>query len=729
MNPVLQDPLAAPAADAEAAANPAIAALLILGLVATALIGAPQQFVRPETIKATAASAFIAGALALWAWRLERTSSVRWSNFLLVPFGLALVGVISVAWSPAATALADAGRWLMVGVLIFLGLNALGRESFSGIARAVHWCALLLSLLALAEFWFDFSWFPTEAPPGANFGNRNFFAEYIVAALPFSLWMLVRPGNTPNRAAFAGLGLGFIVVALMSTGTRAALIAAVVCMGIFIAICLIFVARAEETRIRTAVVLAGLAPALLLVFTLGWLPTSNAVIAKEARGLTPMERTGSRLRSLGDDETYAEGSSFGIRRAAWDTGRKMIADHPVLGVGGGGWNSVSALYSRETEDVEIVWLAHNEPLQLVAEYGLAGWAALLALAALVAGACRGIARRLRARAQVAHALQDTVAVLSIGAFAIVSLSGLPLHASTTGYLLALCVGFLLATRQVKAFAIGTSAFPLLVGRIASLAVLAMTALVCVQGLRSDYLVQHGGGLLVGLLQQQKSLPPDAVAQRRELALGYLRRGYDIHSEHGLETPMLATALTQLGDPSSVLWLSNIALQTRPHVPALKCNIARAQSDLGKFDAASQALTDIEKTRPGATCLPLVQLDYEYKKGNFAGAVAAGQKFISAADSQTKPDNLRFVVDTAYRAAIRVPNLDAALQLLRLRAERWPELRATSWMLAGQLEAARTPGQVSPAAVDAYKKALAAATAQERPQVWSRVPENYRPLVN
>jgi len=715
-------------AESDSAANPAIAALLVIGLVATALIGAPLQFVRPETIKATAASVFIAAALALWAWRLEKSSPVRWSAFLFAPFGLALFGALSTAWSPATTALTDAGRWLMLGILVFLGLNALGRESFPGIARAAHWCILILSALALAEFWFNFSWFPTEAPPGANFGNRNFFAEALVVALPYSIWMLVRP-NTPNGAAFSGLGFGVIVVALMSTGTRAALVAALAVLVLFVPVYIASAAR-SPSRARPMALLAAIGPALFVILALSWLPTSNPVIMKEARGSTPMDRTVNRLRSLASQDTYADESSFGLRRAAWEVGGKMIADHPIRGVGAGGWNSVGALYSGETADVETVWLAHNEPLQLVAEYGLAGWAALAALAWLLIGVCVGIGKDLREGARPGDALQDTVVVLSIGAFAIVSLSGLPLHASTTCYLLALALGFLLANRPYgKMFtAAANSAAPLLAGRIAAVVVLASTLVICVQGMRSDYLVQHGGGMLLGLLND-RSLPKDVVAQRKDQALADLRRGFAIHPEHGLETPMLATAMMQLSDPASVIWLSSIALETRPHVAALKCNMARANSELGKFDAALQILQDLEKTRPGANCLPIARLDYAYKKGDFAHALATGQKFLSAVSSQTKPENVRFVVDTTYRAAIRVPDLDAAIVLLRLRADRWPELRAMSWMLMGQLHASRSPGQVVPAAADAFKQALAFANPQERQQVWERVPANYRPLMN
>ncbi|MEO7640008.1 MAG: hypothetical protein ABIU07_01210, partial [Ramlibacter sp.] len=281
---------AASALTVDESANPAIAALLIMGLVATALIGAPAQFVRPETIKAAAASSFVFASLALWAWRLEKASVVRWNVLLLAPFCLAMFALLSAAWSPPTTTFTASGRWLVMGVIIFLGLNAFGRDSFSAIARAIHWCAVLLSLLALAEFWFGLSWFPTEAPPGANFGNRNFFAEFIAIALPFSTWMLVRQGDG-NRAAFSGVGFGVILVGLMSTGTRSALISAILSISVVLLLFAACVMHAPAMRVRRPVLLAAFIPAVLVAAALGSLPTSNVVIAQEARGMTPVERT------------------------------------------------------------------------------------------------------------------------------------------------------------------------------------------------------------------------------------------------------------------------------------------------------------------------------------------------------------------------------------------------------------------------------------------------------
>lgn len=713
---------------AEAAEDPAVAGLLILGLAATAIIGAPNQFVQPDHLKSAVAAVLVAVALALWAWRFEKTSVVRWTPLLLAPFGLAVFGLISTAWSPMATAVSEAVRWMFMGTIMFVAMNTMGRESFGAMARAAHWSALIVSLMALAEFWLGFSWFPTETPPGANFGNRNFFAEFAAMVLPFSLWRLCTR-STRNSAALMGLGLGIILVALMSTGTRAGLVSAGLTIVAFLVLAWLSGARSDEARILPSIAVAGIVPAMLVVLALGWLPTTNSTVMTEARGMTPVARASSRILSLASDDTYAPGSSFGVRLAAWQAGARMIGDRPILGVGAGGWNGASALYTEQNSDIETVWLAHNEALQLIAEYGIAGWLALLALVGLLARTIWECAQQFRRRTEVPAALQDSVAVLSIVAFCVVALSGLPLHAATTCYLLALSIGYVLARRRAGVIAIAAKgAVPLRIAQFGAVGLLVLTMAASVQGLRSDFLVQRSGAVLQGLVNDP-SVPAASMAEARNKAVGDLRIAYDIYEEHGLQTQLLATFLSKLGDHASAIWLSEAGRKTRPHVPTLKCSIARAQAELGNFDAANQMLDSVAKTHPEAQCLRLAQMNFAFKQGQFAQTVAYGQKFLAQATPSTSQEALRYVVDTSYRAAIRVPNIDAAVSLLNFRAQRWPELRAMSWALAGQLEAARTPGQLSPAAQEAFKKALGVANAQERPQIWARVPEMYRAGLN
>jgi hypothetical protein len=167
------------------------------------------------------------------------------------------------------------------------------------------------------------------------------------------------------------------------------------------------------------------------------------------------------------------------------------------------------------------------------------------------------------------------------------------------------------------------------------------------------------------------------------------------------------------------------LKTRPHVAALKCNRVRAHADLGDMQAAERELAALKASNPHAPCVALSNFVYLYKAERFPEAMAAGQAIIRSFDSKTKPEVARYVVDTTYRCAIRVPALEDAISILKVRAERWADLRVTSWLLIGQLEASRSPAQPSPAALDAFRTAVAAAPIGEQAAVLSRIPENYR----
>jgi hypothetical protein len=319
-------------------------------------------------------------------------------------------------------------------------------------------------------------------------------------------------------------------------------------------------------------------------------------------------------------------------------------------------------------------------------------------------------------------------------FGIVGLSGLPLHTAATCYILALCLGLLVAARPARRFEFSPEgARPwLATGRVAAVAALVVAGVISIQGMRSDMYVEDGFTSLQ-LVLDDKTLPKETADNIRIQGVKDLRRGLDIYADHDYTLVQLASTLVALQDPTNVLWLTNMMLDSRPHIVALRCNQARAFTDLGNFTAARNVLDFIQKNRPKATCLELSEFIYAIKQGQFAVALAAGQKMIAGLDKRANaaPDKAadevaRYVVQMSYRAAIRVPDVDAAVDILRVRAERWPELRAGSWMMTGLLLASRLPAdQVSPEALAAFRRSLAESTAQERVTGLARIPEAYR----
>ena len=712
----------------EAPRDEGVARWLAAGAFVTAAIGAPGQFVLPDVLKSATAALFATLCLALLLWRRrEGDVPLRLHLFVLVPLALAALSMVSTFWAPASTAMMEGLRWLLIAIVVWVSINVLGPGTFGWAARAIHWGTMVTAVLALVEFWFGVSWFPSTAAPGSNFGNRNLFAEYVAVALPFSLWLLTSRGDL-QAVLLRGAGVGLIVLSVFCTGTRAAM--ATVIIELLAALVFVAIVRrrgglAGWTRGALA---AAVAAPLLVVSTLGWVPTSNAAIIKEhresARGLNALARAGSRLILLAAPGHYTGTTSFGRRVSVWSAGRGMLAAHPILGVGGGAWNTVAPLYLPDDLDTEYIWMAHNEPLQLVAELGLLAWVALAAVLALLVQALRGALRDLR-EGRADQAWMRATAVLVVVGFGLVGSTGLPLHQAPPVLLLAMALGALLALgthRTVAPQALRGGAWT--AARWVAIALVAVAVVLTVQGLRSSYLVHRATGILLGIPKSPGLSPQEAQRYHAE-ATEQLRRGLDIFADHGVHLMQVANAYGALSDARNMLWISNVMLETRPYVAEVQCNLARAHADLSQFAESGALIDKLRKDRPRSPCLPLTRFVYEYKRGSFPEALTVGQEMMKDLTTLTEPEQ-RYIVDMTYRAAARVPNPDAAVAVLRVRAERFPEYKAGSWYLIGQTLAQRAPaGTVADDALQAYRQAMAAANDAERAALLARIPEPYK----
>ena len=91
------------------------------------------------------------------------------------------------------------------------------------------------SVWVALQFWLDLDWFPQAAFPASTFINRNFFAEYAVSVLPLSVYLLLHV----RRLAWLGpmaASVALVVVALLMTGTRSALVALWLLLAVFVVV-------------------------------------------------------------------------------------------------------------------------------------------------------------------------------------------------------------------------------------------------------------------------------------------------------------------------------------------------------------------------------------------------------------------------------------------------------------------------------------------------------------
>lgn len=213
----------------------------------------------------------------------------------------------------------------------------------------------------------------------STFGNDSIVAGYLVVAAPLLVaYVLV---ESRRRMAAAAMGATLLVTyALLALQTRGAWIALVFAAACVL-VALVFTARRA---------LAGKAvrPLTITVCGLAVFAVVQATVPGTATGGTTLIE---RVRSTFDRSQTGVADRVKMTLAAGH----IIMDHPVAGTGAGTFGYLAPRYQGEVYEErgrsavfapsqEHPFNVHNEYVQTVAEMGLAGWAAMLAL--LISGA-------------------------------------------------------------------------------------------------------------------------------------------------------------------------------------------------------------------------------------------------------------------------------------------------------------------------------------------------------
>jgi len=190
----------------------------------------------------------------------------------------------------------------------------------------------------------------------------NVAASYYALFLPMGAALLWSPFQRERgawrgalTAGLIGFGTLMLFAALWMVGSRAAMLAAIAVIGIAAA-----VLAASRARLRNRV---GVGAAGVIVI---------AVLAYALYG-----------RAFGGSETVHFGTAVQFRLLAWQAAVRMIADHPLFGVGIGHFRPEGTAYV--TSDVFRAWLgegkfhAHNYFLEVAGELGLIGGAVCAAM--------------------------------------------------------------------------------------------------------------------------------------------------------------------------------------------------------------------------------------------------------------------------------------------------------------------------------------------------------------
>jgi O-antigen ligase len=623
-----------------------------------------------------------------------------------------------MAWSHAYLAAVEAVRWSIFSLLLWLGLNSLSRERLPLLAWGVHLGAVVASLWAALQFWTDFSLFPQGPHPASTFVNRNFFAEFAVCTLPFGAMVLARARHS-GQAVLTAASVGLVVVAILMTGTRAALLSLWLQLLVLLPVAAWLFRRqlafGTWPRHMQALVLAVLAGTVL---GLGVLPTGDPKIVEEERGLTALERGLKRTASITPGD-----SSLAVRKVMWRATGRVIAAHPVTGVGAGAWENEVPLFQEEGAQLETDYYAHNEYLQLLAEYGLAGWAFLLALAAwLLRAAWRTLWPRAAVPGVSAEAPWRVVFLCSLLSLFLVSNVGFPWRMATTGALFALCLAALAASDARLGFAGRWSAATLhwrpgrsRVAAAACVAGLALASFITWQAAEAEYKIVRATRIALTITATGRPDDPRWAGSKAEM-LRLIREGVAINPHYRKITPMVADELARWGDWKNATWIWESVLSSRPNVVAITANVARGYTTLGQYDAAKAYLARAKAIQPRAPSVRSLEVILLSRAGQEAQALALARTAIE--------DNIHDydMANAAFVLGWRAGDYEFAARAMRLRMVGWPHTRAEGYFELATMydQGKRDPEQ----ALAAFRQALGAASAAQRAAMLARMPPAY-----
>ncbi|GAA3458177.1 O-antigen ligase family protein [Saccharothrix longispora] len=294
----------------------------------------------------------VAPALLVATWAVVRARQRRAPEPHPVHAVLGLFAVVLLASSAlhagGAYTLEYALRWLPFLLVTVVLIDVVARELpiRAVLAAAVAGAVVaaggaLHSIVALGE---TRATGPLEDP--------NDLAYFLVAALPM-LVALRAPGRARTAAlAVAATTLAAGAAATFSRGGGLALTAAVAWL-----------------LARRALPLKALAVA------------AGALVAV---GAVAVLLFGPELDRALREKTHVAGTNVDTRELRWQAAARMLAEHPGLGVGPGGFRAGYPAASHNAEVDEQSPVAHNMYLEVAAELGLPGFALFAALLALTA---------------------------------------------------------------------------------------------------------------------------------------------------------------------------------------------------------------------------------------------------------------------------------------------------------------------------------------------------------
>jgi O-antigen ligase len=583
---------------------------LSLMMVLVPALGVPHEELLQDTLKSILVAFFALAASFSFFWQLRKTcEQVAVHGLLLLPLGLLAYALGSMVWSHTYLGGVEAVRWGLFSLILFLGLNTFTLQRVTYLAWGVHLGTVVASLWAALQFWIDLKFFAQGPNPASTFVNRNFFGEYLVCTLPFSVLLLSRLKDKTS-VFLQTFSLGFNIVAMMMTGTRSALVGLLILAVLLPCVLVLYGKQFISTGWRSSHKLAAVALLLITVASIGSIDSANPAIVKESGRVDALDRAFKRTLSMTQSTEYTQGS-FSVRALMWRATGRMIVANPLTGVGAGAWEVQAPLYQEAGSQIETDYYAHNEIFQLLAEYGLVGWLFLLGLLSYLVS----VVHRTRADKSPPsqqEALLRALSLCSLLVLLLVSNAGFPWRMATTGALFALCLSVLAASDcRLYASKLCFNAGAACARRYAiwSLCVTAVVTGIAIfiaqQAILCESKIVRAVKIALSITQSGQPNDPGWDKAKFEM-LNLINEGIVINPHYRKMTPIVADSLASWGDWKNATWIWETVLESRPNVVAMQANVARGYIQMGNFAKAQAALDRATYLAPTAPAVMGVQ---------------------------------------------------------------------------------------------------------------------------
>ncbi|MGE3345840.1 MAG: O-antigen ligase family protein [Ramlibacter sp.] len=689
-------------------------------------LGVPHEEMLQDTLKSIVVSFAALGAGLLFFWhQRNRRDGLRWHAIMWLPLALMVYALGSMVWSHTYLGGVEAIRWFIFSWLVWLGLNTLTRERLPQLAWGIHWGAVVASLWTALQFWVDFKYFPQGPNPASTFVNRNFFAEFVVCTLPFSVLLLARARQSATIFLLA-FTIGFNVVAIMMTGTRSALTA--MFMLLLVLPVILYLYRKQFGFVNwdsgKRIIAGGVLMATVL--GLGMIHTGNPKLIEEnkveARGLTALQRGLARTLSMTKKEEYTE-KSFSVRLVMWKATARIIKARPLSGVGAGAWEVDIPLYQTEGSQLETDYYVHNEILQLLAEYGLVGWLFLISLLSyLLYAAWRTV--RDRSTDMQAEAPLRAITLAGLLAFLIVSNAGFPWRMASTGAIFALSLAILAASDA----RLGLRS-PVLASRLAwkpgysqamAVALMVCTALaayITQQAAECESKIVKATKLALTISASNDYNNPKWDKTKAEM-FSLIKQGTDINPHYRKITPMVADEAAKWGDWKDATWIWESVISSRPYIVAIMSNIARGYASTGNPDKALEYLARAKKIQPKAPSVRSLEVVLLSRTGKEPKALELARDAIAQDVYDYDLANAGFIL--GWRAG----DFKFAEKAMELRNKGWPGSKNPGLVQLGNMYLTGVKDEAK--ALATFRQALEGASEEERKTLVGQIPQALYP---